>query len=158
MAYLEKAFYRIGLSLLAVFMLIFLLYHFQIVNVFAFIPDCWIYKFTGHYCPGCGMTRAVFSLSNFHLIRSLSYHPFVIYTVFVYGLFLFRNTGYLLFSQGHIFSPKASDTKKETKKEFFLLRFFQKPMMFRISYIMIGVALILIQCVIKNLLHRPYLF
>lgn len=40
--------------------------------------ECYMYRMTGYYCPGCGGTRAVQALLHMELIRSLRYHPVVL--------------------------------------------------------------------------------
>ncbi len=40
---------------------------------------CLFHLLTGYYCPGCGGTRAVFFLFHGNLLRSLYYHPLVVY-------------------------------------------------------------------------------
>jgi len=36
-----------------------------------FLPSCLFHKFTGLYCPGCGMTRATHHLLHGHLLTAL---------------------------------------------------------------------------------------
>lgn len=43
--------------------------------------NCYWLSHFGYYCPGCGGTRAFESLLYGHFIKSLIYHPFVIYTI-----------------------------------------------------------------------------
>jgi len=40
---------------------------------------CPIYFFTGVSCPGCGMTRALFSLMQFDFNTALYYHPLIFF-------------------------------------------------------------------------------
>lgn len=42
---------------------------------------CLFRFFTGLYCPGCGGTRAVKALLSGKILRSLYFHPFVLYVV-----------------------------------------------------------------------------
>lgn len=42
---------------------------------------CLFRFFTGLYCPGCGGTRAVKALLSGQILRSLYFHPFVLYIV-----------------------------------------------------------------------------
>ena len=55
-------------------------------------PPCVFHSLTGLYCPGCGGTRAILELLRGHILLSLSYHPIVVYTVGLYGWYLFTNT------------------------------------------------------------------
>lgn len=41
--------------------------------------ECMFHKFTGLYCPGCGGTRSLHFLLNGDIIRSLLYHPILVY-------------------------------------------------------------------------------
>jgi len=45
-------------------------------------PECTIYRVTNFYCPACGNTRSVISLTNGNIARSLRYNitPFIIIT------------------------------------------------------------------------------
>ena len=40
---------------------------------------CTILKHTGMYCPACGSTRAVQSLYQLKILKSIYYNPFIIY-------------------------------------------------------------------------------
>ena len=46
---------------------------------------CWLHRFTGLPCPGCGMTRALIAFSAGDWSAALALHPFVL---FAYPLFL----------------------------------------------------------------------
>jgi len=41
-------------------------------------PPCFFHTMTGFYCPGCGITRAVYHLLHGEFIRALSYNPLVV--------------------------------------------------------------------------------
>lgn len=56
------------------------------------MPSCVFRSLFGMYCPGCGGTRAVLELLRGHILRSLWYHPVVVYTVGLYGWYLISNT------------------------------------------------------------------
>ena len=47
---------------------------------------CLFRIFTGLYCPGCGGTRAVKALLSGQILKSLYFHPFVLYMTVVIGL------------------------------------------------------------------------
>lgn len=40
--------------------------------------ECYMYRMTGYYCPGCGGTRAVQALLHMELMQSLRCHPVVL--------------------------------------------------------------------------------
>ena len=53
------------------------------VNKFIKIPECAIYKTFGIYCPGCGATRAVYSLYYGEILKSIYYNPIILYLVII---------------------------------------------------------------------------
>lgn len=57
--------------------------------------ECTFYNVTGFPCPGCGGTRAVYYLFSGDIIKSIRYHPVIIYGVLAYvhfmGLYYYRN-------------------------------------------------------------------
>lgn len=55
-------------------------------------PPCLFHLLTGLYCPGCGGTRAVITLSQGKLLTSVLYHPFVPYVALVGGWFMISQT------------------------------------------------------------------
>lgn len=48
-----------------------------------FLPECYFYKMTGYYCPGCGGTMAVYSLLHFRLWTAFKYNPGVVCLFFI---------------------------------------------------------------------------
>jgi len=48
-----------------------------------FSIPCLFHSFTHLYCPGCGMTRAVFSLISLDFVQAFFYNPFVYVLVFI---------------------------------------------------------------------------
>lgn len=52
---------------------------------------CIVWKYFGFYCPGCGGTRAAKELLQGHILKSLWYHPLVLYMAVVLGWYLLRN-------------------------------------------------------------------
>ena len=54
--------------------------------------NCIFWEMFGIYCPGCGGTRAVLALAQGHLLRSLWYHPLVLYCVVMYLAFMLSHT------------------------------------------------------------------
>ena len=43
-----------------------------------FFPACLFHSFTGLYCPGCGITRALHALVHFDLPRALAMNPLMV--------------------------------------------------------------------------------
>lgn len=65
---------------------------FQTDMLLKLYPPCIFRRVTGMYCPGCGGTRAVVELLKGNILRSLWYHPVVVYTAGLYGWYLISNT------------------------------------------------------------------
>lgn len=57
---------------------------------------CLFLRYTGFYCPGCGGTRAFCSMLKGEFLKSLHYHPVVLYGTVVYAWFMLTNTLELL--------------------------------------------------------------
>lgn len=53
---------------------------------------CLFHFLTGAYCPGCGGTRAVKALLRGDVLRSVYYHPLVLYGAVLYFWFMVSNT------------------------------------------------------------------
>lgn len=79
--------YIIGMVLLILLGAGLVLQNTGIVDFGLFGHPCVFKSMVGLYCPGCGGTRALLSFINGDILRSLFYHPFVPY-VFVTGLIL----------------------------------------------------------------------
>lgn len=60
-----------------VLVIIFTLYYFLNTYFKLEIP-CIFYKVTGLLCPGCGITRCLFSLLHFNIKQALHYNAFVV--------------------------------------------------------------------------------
>ena len=90
--------------------------------------ECWIHGTGGIYCPGCGMTRAIFALIHGRVLLSAWYHPAVLYAAVIYGVFMVRGMAAVC-SRGKL------------------------PFMrWRLGYVYVGVAIIILQFLAKNIL------
>lgn len=123
----EKELYIIGLTA-PVILFVFALLYSYIIHILPILSECMFNKYLGIYCPGCGGTRAIISLFKGHFIRSFIYHPFVIYAVSMYLLFMILNT-----------------IKIFGSKNF-------RGMKFRNMYLYIGIGIITINFIAKNVL------
>ncbi len=97
------------------------------------LPPCWFHLISGYYCPGCGGTRALRALLHGRLLLSAWYHPFVLYAVSIYFYFMATQTIEHL-SHGKL--PIG--------------------MRYHNYIVWTAVALILVNFIIKNLLHYFY--
>lgn len=96
-------------------------------DIFDYARGCTLHTWTGLYCLGCGGTRAVFALLRGEFLHSLYLHPFVPYAAVVGGWFMISQTIERL-SHGKI----------------------KIALHFRMVYVWIAIAIILINCIWKN--------
>lgn len=139
----DRTVYIIGLYAAVPVLALFLLQHTGIVDPTQLFYPCLFHRISGLYCPGCGGTRAVKALLDGDLISCLCYHPFVFYCAVCYVIFMGSHTLELIFTA---IRRKRDDTKSPHNT------FPVKGLTFRISYVYIGVLVILLQWMIKNLL------
>ncbi len=88
---------------------------------------CIFHDLTGWYCPGCGGTRALRLLLGGDVLKSLYYHPFVVYGVALYVWFMVSNSIEYI-SRGRL----------------------RIGMRYRKWYVIVGAAVIVLNFVIKN--------
>lgn len=100
--------------------------YFMGIKVTDLISECVFYTKYHLSCPGCGGTRAVICLLHGDILRSLLYHPFVLYGAVIYSFFMVSNILYSL-----------SISKR---------RYALRPIHFWAA-----AAIILIQCLLKNI-------
>lgn len=62
--------------------------YYKIFNNYKVSIPCLFHKFTGLYCPGCGITRAIFSLLEFNIVAAIKYN-LLLFTVVPILLFYF---------------------------------------------------------------------
>ena len=69
-------------------LVILILLGYYFLNIyFHFSIPCMFYKLTNLYCPGCGITRMLFSLIKLDFYQSFRYNPLVFILLFVYLIF-----------------------------------------------------------------------
>lgn len=74
-------------------LLIFLAY---IVITYAFhFQNCFIKLFIGYPCPGCGMTRAFFSLVKLDFVGAFQYNPLIFILPFIAWIIIFHERPFL---------------------------------------------------------------
>lgn len=88
---LEDELYFYGLIALVVIIVGSVLLHVAQIHEVN-LPPCVFNVVTGLYCPGCGGTRAVKALIHGHILKSIWYHPFVIYGAVIYLWFMISHT------------------------------------------------------------------
>lgn len=127
----DKELYRIGLFIPVLALIIVILYH-LFAEKYSIITICVFDRFLGIYCPGCGGTRAVKAFFKGQLLKSFLYHPFVPYCIFGYLIYMIQNTLYL-YGIGRV-----------------------KQFSFRYKYVWIGVLIIIVNVIIKNILRLGF--
>ncbi|MBR6229237.1 MAG: DUF2752 domain-containing protein [Eubacterium sp.] len=96
-----------------------------VLDLLSVIGPCSFLSATGFYCPGCGGTHAVVSLVTGHPIDSFLAHPFVIYVAVCALIFASVNT-----------VARIRHTRGVS---------------FRMLYVYIGLAILFVQWIVKNI-------
>jgi len=60
------------------------------------LPGCLFYEFTGLYCPGCGMTRALHALVHGDLAQMMAMNPLLPLLMIAVPLLVLQGFGYRL--------------------------------------------------------------
>lgn len=128
----NKIVYILGLVLAALFTVLFFLQHspriyFDLTDI---MYPCVFHRLSGLYCPGCGGTRAVKALLDGQFIACFLYHPFVLYCAVLYLAFMASHTLEMIPAKKPII----------------------RGLKFKITYVYVGIIVILLQWMIKNLL------
>ena len=123
----HKLFYIIGWVCICVLTVLLIIWKAGFLSGIT-IPPCTLRSITGYYCPGCGGTRAVRFLLQGRVLKSLYYHPIVVYTAVFGSWFMISQTIQRL-SKGKI----------------------AIGMHYRDIYLWIALGLVLANCLIKNL-------
>lgn len=88
----DKHFYIAGLTLIVIIIIGYIAISKLGTWWIRLLPKCYFNLKTGYYCPGCGGTRAVIALFKGRILKSLFYHPIVLYTVVIGGWFMLSQT------------------------------------------------------------------
>ena len=120
--------YRILTSLYMLVALVIVYVRYFHIELYS-ASECYMYRMTGYYCPGCGGTRACIAFLHGHFLRSLLYHPVVPYTAVVYLIFMISHSIELL-SKGN----------------------FAIGLRYRDNYIKFAGIIILVQWILRNFL------
>lgn len=139
----DKVLYRFGLILFIAGIIASILQNLGVVTLPQLLYPCLFHRITGLYCPGCGGTRAFTSLLQGHFFSCFRYHPFVFYCFMMYVLFMTSHTLKWLYDR--------KNKKKASRKSPFA-----RGLSFRICYVYIGIVIILIQWMLKNLFLLIY--
>lgn len=132
----NKFFYRFGIVVLVAGVTAAFLQHIGIIDPLRLLHPCTFHQLSGLYCPGCGGTRAVRALLEGDLISCLIYHPFVFYCFVMYVLFMVSHSIAMI-----------QKRKKTTHKNPFV-----GGLDFKVSYVYIGIIIILLQWMVKNII------
>lgn len=101
------------------------------IDLLNLAPPCILHTITGYYCPGCGGTRALIYFLQGCIIKSFIYHPVVPY-VGIPGIWLIISHTLYHFQKKH--------------------NSFIRPLTIKPAYIYVGIIILFLQCVIKNML------
>lgn len=142
----NRIFYIGGLILLLPLAILCLLQNAGWVTLTESLYPCVFRRLSGLYCPGCGGTRAVQALLEGHFLACFFYHPFVLYCAVMYALFMLSHTLELIFTCKCFKSRQTSNTKKSPHEKPFV-----RGLNFNIRYVYIGIIVILLQWMLKNL-------
>lgn len=135
----NKIIYRFGIILFIIGAIAAILQNSGVLNLTELVYPCLFYEISGIYCPGCGGTRSVKALLEGHIVECFFYHPFVFYCFIMYILFMGSHTLEKLFEK---MNKKRSSHKKHSVR----------GINFKVSYVYIGIIILLLQWMIKNLI------
>lgn len=135
----NKFFYRFGIFLLLAASVAAVLQNTGVLDLTVLLYPCLFYRISGIYCPGCGGTRAVKALLEGRFFSCFFYHPFVFYCFVMYVLFMGSHTLEKIFIR--IYAKKSPHKKP-----------FVRGLNFKVSYVYLGIIIILLQWLVKNLI------
>lgn len=81
--------------------LLFIIFFMSLIVVYyianklcGFAIPCIFYKITGFYCPGCGVTRLLFSLLKLDFYQAFRYNPLIFVLLICYVIYKLINLKY----------------------------------------------------------------
>lgn len=90
-------------TILKVFCLIIISYGYYFLNLeFGFSIPCLFHKLTNFYCPGCGITRMIFSILKFDFYQAFRFNPFVFCLLILFIFYFFISFFLNLFNKKQI--------------------------------------------------------
>lgn len=123
----EQILYLLGWTFIVVLSIFVLLSVFS-PRLRSFVSrPCVFHSVTGLYCPGCGGTRSIQFLLRGKIMKSVVYHPFVVYGGGFFLSFMVSHTLHRM-TRGRI-----------------------RGLRYRDRYVYVGVALVVMNLIIKNL-------
>lgn len=76
------------------FCIILLFVYFIIYELLGFSIPCLFHKITNLYCPGCGVTRLLFSLLKLDFYQAFRYNPLIFVLLICYVIYKLINLKY----------------------------------------------------------------
>lgn len=67
----------VNIILILIVCLFIFIGYFYLNNKYGFSINCLFHKYTGFYCPGCGITRCLFALLKFDFYEAFMYNQLV---------------------------------------------------------------------------------
>lgn len=90
----------INILLLVLICLFIFVGYFYLNKEFGFDIPCVFHKLTGYYCPGCGITRCLFSILKLDFYKAFMYNQFVFILLPFFGLgFIYKFYLYIVNKQ-----------------------------------------------------------
>ena len=65
----------------------FLIIYFILSELLDVGIPCLCYEITGYYCPGCGITRLLFSLLKLDFYQAFRYNPLIFILIIITGIY-----------------------------------------------------------------------
>lgn len=74
-------------------------------SIFNISIPCIFYEYTGLYCPGCGITRMLFSILRLDIYQAFRYNPLVFCLIIIFLIKEFVN---IILKKEYVFSSKIT--------------------------------------------------